>query len=67
MQSETPLAPSHGILVGREEMEAALQIVERHCPAELNAYVDCVDANPSSWHATCNQLKQALSVCAAKQ
>ena len=48
-------------------MEAALQIVERHCPAELNAYVDCVDANPSSWHATCNQLKQALSVCAAKQ
>ena len=48
-------------------MDAALQIVERHCLTELNAYVDCVDANPGGWHAACHELKQAVSVCAAKQ
>ena len=48
-------------------MEAAFATVERHCPTELSAYVDCVDANPGSWHATCNELKQSLSACAAKQ
>mmetsp|Transcript_16456 Transcript_16456/g.33225 ORF Transcript_16456/g.33225 Transcript_16456/m.33225 type:complete len:117 (+) Transcript_16456:127-477(+) len=47
-------------------MEAALQTVERYCPTELTAYVDCVDSNPGTWHATCNELKQLLSVCAAK-
>ena len=48
-------------------MEAALETVERHCPTELSAYVDCVDSNPGSWHAACNELKQLLSACAAKQ
>ena len=48
-------------------MEAAFATVEWHCPTELSAYVDCVDANPGSWHATCNELKQSLSACAAKQ
>ena len=48
-------------------MEAAFATVERHCPTKLGAYVDCVDANPGSWHATCNELKQSLSACAAKQ
>jgi hypothetical protein len=48
-------------------MEAAFATVERHCPTELSAYVDCVDSNPGSWHATCNELKQLLSACAAKQ
>eukprot|EP00964_Phaeocystis_antarctica_P119575 scaffold83297_cov62-Phaeocystis_antarctica.AAC.2 len=48
-------------------MEAAFATVERHCPTELSAYVDCVDSNPGSWHATCNELKQSLSACAAKQ
>ena len=51
----------------RRGMEAAFATVERHCPTELSAYVDCVDANPGSWHATCNELKQSLSACAAKQ
>ena len=51
----------------RRGMEAAFATVERHCPTELSSYVDCVDANPGSWHATCNELKQSLSACAAKQ
>ena len=55
------------LATARRGMEAAFATVERHCPTELSAYVDCVDANPGSWHATCNELKQSLSACAAKQ
>ena len=48
-------------------MELALKLVERHCLPELNAYVECVDANPRGWGAACDERKRALSACAAKQ
>ena len=49
------------------KMELALKLVERHCLPELNAYVECVDANPRGWGAACDERKRALSACAAKQ
>uniref|UniRef100_A0A7S2GX23 IMS import disulfide relay-system CHCH-CHCH-like Cx9C domain-containing protein n=1 Tax=Haptolina brevifila TaxID=156173 RepID=A0A7S2GX23_9EUKA len=47
-------------------MQNALDEVARMCNTELEAYTQCVDANPRTWQVECASGKSALTACAAK-
>ncbi|KAL8164131.1 UNVERIFIED_CONTAM: Coiled-coil-helix-coiled-coil-helix domain-containing protein 5, partial [Gekko kuhli] len=45
--------------------EAALQVTARYCRKEMEAYGQCVAANPSSWQQDCHQLKLDMAKCSS--
>ncbi|XP_044525744.1 coiled-coil-helix-coiled-coil-helix domain-containing protein 5 [Gracilinanus agilis] len=46
-------------------MEAALEVTARYCGPEMERYVQCVVANPLSWHRDCYHLKMSVAQCAS--
>ncbi|KAI9230088.1 MAG: hypothetical protein DHS80DRAFT_12886 [Piptocephalis tieghemiana] len=44
-------------------MENIIDQVQKHCPAQLEAYAACVEAHPGDWDTQCAEKRRMLRQC----
>ncbi|RKP12544.1 hypothetical protein BJ684DRAFT_20926 [Piptocephalis cylindrospora] len=44
-------------------MENIIDQVQKHCPAQLNAYTQCVEDHPGDWETKCAEKRRLLRLC----
>ncbi|RKP12545.1 hypothetical protein BJ684DRAFT_20927 [Piptocephalis cylindrospora] len=54
------LLPSYIICI---HMENIIDQVQKHCPAQLNAYTQCVEDHPGDWETKCAEKRRLLRLC----